>query len=323
MHLVARDSSGAVLATTDIVLPVSDEMDCRSCHASGSGPAAQPPARLGERPRPAARHAAQHPAPARRSQGDAGSKAHSRPRYDPPGSSTATVDGKPILCAGCHAVGGAAGPRAHRAYRRSRKSIHGLHAGVVDPTTNLTLDSSSNRTACYRCHPGSTTRCLRGAMGAAVAADGTLEMQCQSCHGSMSTVAATHADRVAERTGLPELPHRHRHQQQRPDPLHLGVRCTRTRARRRSTRPSPPIRIPRRRASRSTASRRAMAGSSARPAMARRTRSFPARIATTTSRASSTKGTWACWWNASAATGRSPSTVNGGPHGMHPVGQTG
>ena len=26
-----------MLATTDIVLPVSDEMDCRACHASGAG----------------------------------------------------------------------------------------------------------------------------------------------------------------------------------------------------------------------------------------------------------------------------------------------
>jgi hypothetical protein len=73
--------------------------------------------------------------------------------------------------------------------------MHALHAGVLDPTTNLTLDSSANRSACYRCHPGSTTRCLRGAMGAAVASDGTMEMQCQSCHGSMNAVGA------ANRTG--------------------------------------------------------------------------------------------------------------------------
>ena len=43
MHLVARDSSQRILAATDIVLPVSDEMDCRACHASGSLAAAQPP----------------------------------------------------------------------------------------------------------------------------------------------------------------------------------------------------------------------------------------------------------------------------------------
>ena len=44
MRLVARNQSGTVLATTDIVLPVSDEMSCFSCHASGSGTAAQPAA---------------------------------------------------------------------------------------------------------------------------------------------------------------------------------------------------------------------------------------------------------------------------------------
>ena len=42
MHLVARDSLNNILATTDIVLPVSDEMDCRACHGSDTGPAAQP-----------------------------------------------------------------------------------------------------------------------------------------------------------------------------------------------------------------------------------------------------------------------------------------
>jgi len=54
----------------------------------------------------------------------------------------------------------------------------------------ITLDNSANRAACYRCHPGSTTKCLRGAMGSAVAADGSMEMQCQSCHGNMSTVGS-------------------------------------------------------------------------------------------------------------------------------------
>ena len=41
MRLTAK-SGGKVLATTDIVLPISDEMDCRACHASTSGPAARP-----------------------------------------------------------------------------------------------------------------------------------------------------------------------------------------------------------------------------------------------------------------------------------------
>lgn len=42
MRLVARNAQGTLLAQTRIVLPVSDEMDCRACHASGSAPAARP-----------------------------------------------------------------------------------------------------------------------------------------------------------------------------------------------------------------------------------------------------------------------------------------
>ena len=42
MRLVAKNSVGTVLAKTDVVLPVSGEMDCRACHGSGSGPAAMP-----------------------------------------------------------------------------------------------------------------------------------------------------------------------------------------------------------------------------------------------------------------------------------------
>jgi hypothetical protein len=68
------------------------------------------------------------------------------------------------------------------------QAVHGFHAGVTDPLSNLTLDSTDNRSACYRCHPGSTTQCLRGVMGSAKAADGSMEMQCQSCHGNMSAV---------------------------------------------------------------------------------------------------------------------------------------
>ncbi len=44
MRLTAKSGAGTVLATTDIVLPVSGEMDCRACHGSGSTPAAEPAA---------------------------------------------------------------------------------------------------------------------------------------------------------------------------------------------------------------------------------------------------------------------------------------
>ncbi len=42
MRLVAKNSAGTVLAKTDVVLPVSGEMDCRACHGSNAGPEARP-----------------------------------------------------------------------------------------------------------------------------------------------------------------------------------------------------------------------------------------------------------------------------------------
>jgi hypothetical protein len=43
MRLIAKNGATPI-ATNDIVLPVSDEMDCRACHASGTQAAAQPAA---------------------------------------------------------------------------------------------------------------------------------------------------------------------------------------------------------------------------------------------------------------------------------------
>lgn len=191
MRLVARAAGGAVLATTDIVLPVSDEMDCRTCHASGSGAAARPAAGW-----------VNHPDAERdfrlnvlrlhddRQLGDSVFQAALvAAGYDRGGLfATATV-GTSILCANCHlseALPGSGRP----GIAPLTQVLHGRHADVVDPLTGLPLDASANRGACYRCHPGSETRCLRGAMGAAVAPDGTLAMQCQSCHGSMRDVAS-------------------------------------------------------------------------------------------------------------------------------------
>ena len=43
-RIKASNVNGAVLASTDIVAPVSDEMSCKACHASNSGPDARPDA---------------------------------------------------------------------------------------------------------------------------------------------------------------------------------------------------------------------------------------------------------------------------------------
>ena len=111
----------------------------------------------------------------------------------PNGLFKAAAAGTPILCAKCHLSNALApyGIPGIAGVPPLTQSQHAFHANVIDPVSGLPLNSENNRNACYNCHPGSTTRCLRGAMGSAVAADGTMAMQCQSCHGNMSAVGAT------------------------------------------------------------------------------------------------------------------------------------
>ncbi|MCX6929071.1 MAG: immunoglobulin domain-containing protein, partial [Verrucomicrobia bacterium] len=189
MRLVARDSAKNIIATSDIVLPVSDEMDCKACHASGSGTAAMPSAGWVNDPNPERDYRLnllrlhderQDPATYPSILSSNG--------FNPQGLYQGVVaNGQPVLCAKCHLSEALQGS-GYGNLPPLTTAIHSLHAGVQDPTSGMTLDSVANRSSCYRCHPGSSTKCLRGAMGAAVASDGTMEMQCQSCHGNLSKV---------------------------------------------------------------------------------------------------------------------------------------
>jgi hypothetical protein len=192
MRLIAKNG-GATVGKLDVVLPVSDEMDCRACHASGSGDAAKPAAgwvndanvQRDYRLNILLLHDEKQATDTLFQAALATNHFESTGLY-----ATVTVSNHPILCASCHlseALPGTGLP----GIQPLTEAMHGKHAGVTDPTNLLTLDASDNRSACYRCHPGSVTRCLRGAMGSAVATDGSLAMQCQSCHGSMSDVGAS------------------------------------------------------------------------------------------------------------------------------------
>jgi hypothetical protein len=105
------------------------------------------------------------------------------------GGLVATVKGgTPILCVACHkshaiANSGIAG------IKPLTEAMHGAHAARNDPETGITLGDGSDRTSCYACHPGESTKCLRGAMGKALNDDGSSKIDCQSCHGTMDAVA--------------------------------------------------------------------------------------------------------------------------------------
>ena len=191
MRLTARSTAGAVLATTDIVLPVSDEMNCQACHTSGSDPAAQPRAGWVNDPDPQRdmRLNILRIHDDRELANDAFTSALTTAGYSAEGLfATATTGATPILCARCHRSEALADSGID-GVEPLTQAVHRRMALVIDPETGLSLSSTDNRTACYRCHPGAVTRCLRGVMGSAVAADGTLAIQCQSCHGTMLDVA--------------------------------------------------------------------------------------------------------------------------------------
>ncbi len=190
MRVEVRDAQGTLLAQTDVVLPVSDEMDCRVCHSSGATPDARPSGGWALDPDPVRDYRLNilllHDD--REGGNPAYQAALAAGGFDPQGlAATVLQGGRAVLCAACHASNALPGT-GQPGISALTAAVHGGHAAVADPVSGTTLDAADNRSACYRCHPGSETRCLRGAMGAAVAADGSLAMQCQSCHGSMSSV---------------------------------------------------------------------------------------------------------------------------------------
>lgn len=188
MKVVARNAAGSVLATTSVVLPVSDEMTCSACHASGSTSTAAPAKGWVFDPDPTKDykknilriHDERRPVPA---------GMLTAAGYLASGLEATSKAGTAVLCAKCHASNALPGTGV-TGVSPLTGAIHSLHAGVIDPINNQILNDERNRDACYRCHPGSVTKCLRGVMGNATAADGSMLMQCQSCHGSMSDVGA-------------------------------------------------------------------------------------------------------------------------------------
>jgi hypothetical protein len=202
MRLIARDSASNILATTDIVLPVSDEMDCQACHASGSQTAARPPEGWVWDLDPVRDYKLN----VLRSHDDhflgtaIYAAALAQAGYDAGGLFvSATKDGQPVLCIKCHVSNALPGPGVTNVLPLTQ-IMHTKHAYISDPLSGRPLSSLTNSAACVLCHSAPENRRVRGVHHNAVNPDGTLALQCQSCHGSISAIGA------AGRQGWLDLP---------------------------------------------------------------------------------------------------------------------
>ena len=180
MRLVATEkATGKDVAYLDVVLPVSEETTCSDCHLSGRI-AAQSSAitwskdansEINSRENILLLHDSRHPAVTVASTGKN------------------LMGSKPVLCAGCHyspaldlAGKGPQGAQVGKATMSS--AMHAYHSNKMQAYTDdwirLGGTPDSQKQACYTCHPGRNTKCLRGAM--------TETVNCQNCHGDMKAV---------------------------------------------------------------------------------------------------------------------------------------
>jgi hypothetical protein len=200
--VVARDGTGKKLAEGHVVLPVSSEMTCIACHASGSSPDAMPARGWVYDPRGPEQDYRRNILSLhddRQGGQPVYQSALQTLGYQAQGLLATADGGHPVLCAACHLSNALPGTGL-QGIPPLTQSTHSLHATVVDPGTGMKLGDENNRTACYMCHPGSVTKCLRGVMGNAKNPDGSNAIECQSCHSTMSKVGSP------QRTGWLDQP---------------------------------------------------------------------------------------------------------------------
>src|SRR5581483_7756838 len=188
-QIVAKDSTGKVLATSKIVLSVSDELTCNQCHGSNTDPNAMPATGWVNNPDPAKdtklntlkKHDDRWDVKPYLSQLQAAGYNYKTTLYQ-----TAT-SGTPVLCAACHSDNALGVPGISPIASLS-SDMHSLHGPQILLSNGLTLDqnsATSDLNSCYLCHPGPATQCKRGAMNAVL---------CSECHGDLSQVSDPNRD---------------------------------------------------------------------------------------------------------------------------------
>lgn len=217
MRVQARDNtSGRVLSSLDVVVPVSSETNCKNCHLSAPYGNSLATWRLTSPTQPS-----NDPQYGKVLQWVSEEWAadvnilrshdamHGTSIYTGYNSATGAAP-SPVLCQTCHyspaldlaqggpATGPGLGQTTHGSMSRVMHAGHGaLQAGgqpvfpTMPPPNDARRGASGNpvntftqgvlESTCYQCHPGKRTQCLRGAMYAA-------GVVCQDCHGQMTQV---------------------------------------------------------------------------------------------------------------------------------------
>lgn len=189
MKVTLRGNNGQELASTTPSVPNSQELLCSQCHASGTSPDARPT--LGWVFHPDSLKDDRLNILRLHDEKQAGDPVYTAALADAGYDSNGLFDtvvqgGTSILCARCHGSNALPGT-GMVGISAMTVAIHGGHADALTEQ-QIGLDEIPTRDACYTCHPGFDTQCLRGVMGKAIGADGNFAMDCQSCHGGMAEV---------------------------------------------------------------------------------------------------------------------------------------
>jgi hypothetical protein len=211
VQIVAKDSTGQQIATATTVLAVSDEMSCKNCHAPNTNSAAMPSggwitqyaAAQNVKLNILKKHDDDHQISSTVLTA-LKAKGASYSRYQASLYQTALNGGalnNPILCADCHASNALNAAGLSTGVKDSSgnlivppltASMHTQHSSVTLPGSKTTLDNATDpANSCYQCHPGAITKCQRGTMSG---------VACFNCHGNLSRVG------MSTRTGWLDEP---------------------------------------------------------------------------------------------------------------------
>ncbi len=171
LKISAHDKqTGAELASTNVVVPVSMEGHCENCHLTG-------------------KIAANNPSIAWEPDTDIikQSLTNILILHDHKHKTTLTKE-TPVLCSRCHYSPAVdlkqQGPQGEQIDKSTLSyALHKLHGEWRDPQGNSMFPKNGKpEDTCYQCHPGKDTQCQRGVMKNA-------KIECDNCHGDMSAVA--------------------------------------------------------------------------------------------------------------------------------------